>query len=288
MGAAIMPDMAEQIKKQVDQHLALTDSNDILAICQPMRDHFGLKSLVYSREYRDGRQIILTTHPQWVSYYFEQGLYVESVLEKEIDNYVKGHLLWSQIPTHSPILQACYQYGIANGLTLVRPDHQLGYCEFYFLGADPKHREFAQVCTNNMDLLDQFTDHFRYYANELIERSAANPIQVMDKYQTNRMSVIDIPCYQNQSLRHQFLAELNQRGAVIVVDNTMVKLSKRETDIAKLLLTGITMKQIAERCFISPRTVETHVDHLKQKLNTSKKAELIGVLKASRAFKVLL
>lgn len=49
-----MTTMAEQIKKRVDQHLAFTGANDFFAICQPMCDHFVLKSLVYTREHRDG------------------------------------------------------------------------------------------------------------------------------------------------------------------------------------------------------------------------------------------
>ncbi len=264
--------------------MSLVAAEDILAICEPMRRHFAMKSLVYKRVYADGREINLTTHPEWVAYYFDQELHQQNVLEKEIEHYVKGHLLWSQIPTHSPILQAAKQQsGLANGLTLVRPDHAHGFCEFYFMGAEPDNAEFTQVCTNNIDLLDQFTDYFRYQASELIERLAKHPIVVADKFKVNRMAATDIPCYQNQSMRHQFQVDLNRQGVLVNVDGRMIKLSKREAEVARLMCHGMTMKQMGERLFISPRTVETHIDHIKIKLAVKKKADLIGLLKTVKS-----
>ncbi|MDF1796919.1 MAG: LuxR C-terminal-related transcriptional regulator [Coxiellaceae bacterium] len=280
--------MTAEDKKQVEQHLSMVDSEDILAICQPMRQHFGMRSLVYKRVFKDGREISLSTHPEWVAYYFENELFRDSALEKEIEHYVEGHLIWSQIPTHSPILKAVAErYDISNGITLIRPDEQGEYCEFYFLGAAKENTSFAQQCTNNMDLLDQFTEHFRYHAGDLIEKLEQQPIHVLDKYERNKVNIIDIPCYQNQSRRHQFMADLNRNGAVVPVGSDMVMLTRRETEVARYVLDGMTMKQIAERCYISPRTVETHIDHLKQKLRVRKKSELLQRLKGAKAFQVL-
>ena len=47
-----------------------------------------------------------------------------------------------------------------------------------------------------------------------------------------------------------------------------------ETQVLELLARGLTNRQIAERLFISPRTVETHVAHLFGKLDASSRAEL--------------
>ncbi len=280
--------MNEQNKQQVEQHLSLVDSEDILAICQPMRQHFGLRSLVYKRIFKDGREVTLSTHPEWVSYYFEHELYHHSALEKEIEHYVEGHIIWGHIPTHSKILKAVAErYQIENGITLVRPSGDGTYCDFYFLGAEPENRVFAQQCTNNMDLVDQFVDHFQFHAAEIILKLEKQPIHVIDKYENNVIDVTDIPCYQNQSRRHQFLAELNRNGAIVPVGNERVMLTKRETEVARHMLSGMTMKQIAEACFISPRTVETHIDHLKQKLKVRKKSELLQTLKVAKAFQII-
>ena len=50
--------------------------------------------------------------------------------------------------------------------------------------------------------------------------------------------------------------------------------TSREADVLALLVDGATNTEIAERLFLSRRTVETHVAHLLQKTSASTRAEL--------------
>jgi two-component system response regulator NreC len=53
-------------------------------------------------------------------------------------------------------------------------------------------------------------------------------------------------------------------------------LSKREVDVLRLIALGHTNAEIAERLFLSVRTVETHRAHIQQKLGLSTRAELVA------------
>lgn len=53
-------------------------------------------------------------------------------------------------------------------------------------------------------------------------------------------------------------------------------LSERETDVLRLIALGHTNAEIAEKLYISVRTVETHRAHILQKLGISSRAELVG------------
>jgi DNA-binding CsgD family transcriptional regulator len=56
-------------------------------------------------------------------------------------------------------------------------------------------------------------------------------------------------------------------------------LTRREHEVTELIAGGLTNRQIAERLFIAPRTVDTHVGHILAKLgcsNRSQAAVLIG------------
>jgi two-component system, NarL family, response regulator NreC len=53
-------------------------------------------------------------------------------------------------------------------------------------------------------------------------------------------------------------------------------LSQREVDVLRLIALGHTNAEIAERLFLSVRTVETHRSHIQQKLRLSTRAELVG------------
>ncbi len=53
-------------------------------------------------------------------------------------------------------------------------------------------------------------------------------------------------------------------------------LSEREVDVLRLIALGHTNAEIAERLYLSVRTVETHRAHIQQKLRLSTRAELVG------------
>ncbi len=55
-------------------------------------------------------------------------------------------------------------------------------------------------------------------------------------------------------------------------------LSPRERQVAHLILEDNSAREIAEMLFISPKTAEQHIYHMKKKLGCSKKSALIKKL----------
>lgn len=53
------------------------------------------------------------------------------------------------------------------------------------------------------------------------------------------------------------------------------ELSERETEVLGLVALGLTNNEIAERLYVSVRTVEAHRSHIHQKLGTRSRAELV-------------
>jgi DNA-binding NarL/FixJ family response regulator len=75
--------------------------------------------------------------------------------------------------------------------------------------------------------------------------------------------------------------ELHRRAPQATAGRDMrVELTARERDVLTLLADGLTMRQIARRLGISPRTVETHVAKLYRKLGA--RARLDAVARAAR------
>jgi DNA-binding CsgD family transcriptional regulator len=56
-------------------------------------------------------------------------------------------------------------------------------------------------------------------------------------------------------------------------------LSKRELEIARLVGDGMSNREIAEKLFISTRTVDAHLEHIFGKLDICKRAQLISWLR---------
>jgi DNA-binding CsgD family transcriptional regulator len=51
-------------------------------------------------------------------------------------------------------------------------------------------------------------------------------------------------------------------------------LTEAEQDIVGLVAAGLTNRQIAERLYLSPRTVQTHVSHVMRKLDLARRSEI--------------
>ena len=51
-------------------------------------------------------------------------------------------------------------------------------------------------------------------------------------------------------------------------------LTKREREVAVFVAEGLTNRDIADRLVISDRTVETHVEHIRNKLGVRSRAQV--------------
>lgn len=67
----------------------------------------------------------------------------------------------------------------------------------------------------------------------------------------------------------------NKINANIGSETNNVYLSKRQMACARLLLSGMTMKEIAARLNLSHRTVESYIENIKTKMRCQNKTELI-------------
>lgn len=56
-------------------------------------------------------------------------------------------------------------------------------------------------------------------------------------------------------------------------------LSEREIEVARLVVQGKTYAEIGQTIFISPRTVEHHIAHMKRRLSATSRSDLIGKLR---------
>lgn len=74
-------------------------------------------------------------------------------------------------------------------------------------------------------------------------------------------------------------AKITNKKCIIQTKNGEILLSERETDCARLLVQGKTIKEIANQLDITSRTVEVHLTNIKLKTGIQYKSELISFLR---------
>ena len=71
-------------------------------------------------------------------------------------------------------------------------------------------------------------------------------------------------------------------GRRLATPSEHVVLSERELDVARLVLQGKTYAEIGETIFISPRTAEHHIAHIRRRLGATSRSDLIAKLRVRR------
>jgi DNA-binding CsgD family transcriptional regulator len=72
------------------------------------------------------------------------------------------------------------------------------------------------------------------------------------------------------------VSDTEQSDAILAL--RLATLSRREQDVARLVVEGLPTREIAGRLFISERTVETHVANIFDKLDVHSRVELVDSL----------
>jgi DNA-binding CsgD family transcriptional regulator len=83
-------------------------------------------------------------------------------------------------------------------------------------------------------------------------------------------------------------SEAERQGAALTTAQTValalaeepapVELSDRELEIAGLWADGLTRGEVAARLFISPRTVDAHLDRVRTKLGLARRRQIVEAL----------
>jgi len=255
-----------------DSHFFLSTGQEIDSIANPLKEHLGVSSLVYQRNYNDGSEIRLTNQPTWTKEFYKQGYYHVSGFEKHPSQYQSGIAVWSSLTHHQPILAAARQFNIDHGITLLQKTAD--GIEYFFLGSTSDKPQVTNLLLNNLEFLHRFTAYFKEQAAPLLKKAYENRVIIPQKYLAVSSDEQGIPSVQN-------LKKIDVKNILKVkrfqIDNNLT-LSAREISCAKLLLQGKSARLIGEELFLSPRTVETYLQQLKDKLHCQSKVELINTL----------
>ncbi|KAB2914348.1 MAG: response regulator transcription factor [Bacteroidetes bacterium] len=96
-----------------------------------------------------------------------------------------------------------------------------------------------------------------------------------DEVQKAIFSVMESGFYFNDHVSKVMLNGLKRKRTLPPMLDAMTKISAREIEVCELMAEGFTTQEIADKLFISARTVETHRKHLMEKLDAKNTAGII-------------
>lgn len=240
-----------------------SSSLDTLDICKPLFDKFDLNAFSYSRVFNDGTRSELWTDAAAFEHTFYKARYIVGAYTPQyFKNKERYSFLKNKIETYPSDIKERYRKQLIDQRDYFSHDHcfviinhQEKLCE-YFIFYAPTSNDMAINCyLNNISEFEEFCKYFLQKAEKLIIAA--------DEHRIPGAEIVMITKFEDHARRKQAM-------------------TSREKEIARLLVTGATIKDVGVALKISPRTVESHVERMKIKYGCTRKSSLVKALYLSR------
>jgi len=125
---------------------------------------------------------------------------------------------------------------------------------------------------NNISTLEHFIVYFKERAKSLIDTSDKRKLAYFQQsFDFSNITNEDLAAQQSQ----QFFESTKLKNIIIEGKYQSTKLTQRESECLYYLALGNSIKQIAAILNLSPRTVETYLNHIKQKTGYFSRSALV-------------
>ncbi len=260
-----LADMNNNISRKVGDKLA--------RFCAPLVDHLGISHFYHTVLTDSGHfsaiglnagwHECLFSYPEWLSYlsYFYHNMdkfkgiiFTQTIQNKSLDKFVQV---------------ASKDFNINLGL-------QINYktstgMEWFGFGLKTNDPIQHMALLNELPLLDIFIREYKKeIKTEILQENFVDVASLIGPsfFEAAKTSV--------PNLRQMVLGKMK-----VKVENPF---TERESEVIELLLDGNSAPQIADELFISKRTVEHHVERIKDKLDCYSKSELIQKLRQLKSY----
>ncbi len=231
-------------------HPIFTLKSKVEEITKPFFQAFGFNYFQYLRCYADGSISGLTNHTglyECMADYENQPV-VFSSYEEEHTNKDLYWFLWDEeLPPTAPIQMAREKFNFHHGLTLVRRTKH--YYDMIAVALSYEHPNPHSFYLNKLKLIEQFIYQFDLENKDLIA--------LMHQ---NRIALPEV----SRDINYQTMC-LNQGKITVPGKTGLTHITIRELACLRFLLQGASYKQIAQLMEVSPRTLETYVQRVKQR-----------------------
>lgn len=255
----------------------------ILEICEEkLFQHFNdakISSFGYVKIFNDGKWFCVSHNKQWVEYFFNQAFINESFQKSIFDeiNNSSRYLLYfnKEEELKIPMYAAAYKFNMWQGFNIYkREENYVEYCWFHGNRNSPNLDNFY---INHINELEHFFLYFKSEAADIIDTSDQRKLAILKESiitTEDKSPELDLD-------NKTFFDKTPIRKFFIKGGSHPLWLTKQEAECAHYLTLGNSLKEVAKLMKISPRTVESYINKIRNKTNCHNKSELINFFRNS-------
>lgn len=239
----------------------------IQKFCVPLVKSFGVSHFYHARVTNSGHFIGVNLNRSWEEYFLSDKSHLLIWPDKCQPCKIKNGIRFLQGNENDSLnkllIKAKEDYSLNFSLQFVEKSNQgTNMYGFALNSSDPLQQ---MTFANEMPLIRLFIKRFQEEFKTLYS-TLDNKMVSMSNLLGPSFYNAKVPSITKSSLRDEFLTRIGIEVPMPLTD--------RETEIIKYFLKGCPASQIACELFISTRTVEHHLERIKDKFHSSSKSEL--------------
>lgn len=249
------------------QRFSVAFYDKIRKTCAPLVEHFFISHFSYTRVNTAGEFCSISNNPAWQEHYFAQELFLKQPHFRHPKHFCSGVSIPGLIEDEKYVHiaeVASQEFHINPGIVIIKKD--LLSVELYGFDIGSKHSSHVNLLLNEIDILQKFISHFEKENHFLIHKLKQYPVNIAS-LMGNQFHTSDVEVMRSLENKRQFLQKIG-------VDASS-SITRREKQILKLLVDGFSASATGKAIHLSPRTIESYILNIKNKLQCDSKLELI-------------
>lgn len=215
---------------------------------KPIQSQADVRFIGLRRVFSTRERLLISCEKDWaVDFYTINQLYRHGMHEQPIDKVATGFFMWDHLSNlpQEICAHARQKHNFDHVLFIIVKHHD--HLDTFSFATRPGNPQINNFYLNQKELFTAFIqDFYSQMAKTLIELSS-----------------------------HKFLMP----GDIQFNIKSLLTLSPRQKECAFLLIQGSRTKDIAQKLMLSPRTVEYHIDALREKFHVKNRIQLVHSLK---------
>ena len=247
----------------------------VIKICEPLTKNLGISKFGYSKLFKDSSFLFLMNgFREYISKYLTIIVPQEIIHMEVSDEYSKsrqGYIFWPvESISQDMFLSLNYEFNIWHGFTIYYKTQD--YLEKFSFAFDKNSGEKMNFYINNLFLLESFCSYFRTAAKDIIDCSDKSRLAIFQNGIQQTLFLREEDIIQSANSKFLNFLQMHQLNKL-----AGIKFSKREFECIKSLAHGKTTKEIAQRLNLSPRTIASYIENIKNKTGYSFKSQIVDL-----------
>jgi DNA-binding CsgD family transcriptional regulator len=259
----------------IENNPSITQTSDIIELCTPLFRNSDINYFCHCRIFEDKSYYALSSDPDWAKQFY----YKEYGSAGYHGNPFRSGIYFSENIVNIGLTDDIFEdmvrnFGLNNPLFFV--EIGIGYIDFFIYSIPNVNYNAINFYLNNTDVLRKFNLYFKESSKKIVSIASQKKIILPEKFhKTFQIKELASNFGERPGLKNIF----HNFDPIISLNQLMdVTLTKQEKSCLNVILKGNTIKMAGKLLSISPRTVETHIERLKNKFNVNTKAELITLV----------